>query len=590
MKELSQIKPGLAREAAKQAVFESSLTHIKYKHQGDESSTNLVALDSLGNYAINKSGGVFTGPVQFKTSTTDIVNVTSVNGLVTINLGFGKFFRLNLLEEVYFIEIINAPTDAAITFTLILAQESSIQRFIEFKPSNDKVIKYYPNVFLYRGDFVTLGPFPNCRDIVTFSSLDGTTFFLSLTGLNYSGGGNVSYGTFIRNETNYITIDNVQYANGTVDIIADGNGGETTGTYYYPPNYPETGYIEFKSEALPGVRAGDILPAQIFEDLGNSNFNEDSMISMGGYTLYSDGQGGYREVVVYYGSEASFGQKDIYVDVNGVSTFMGFRKYVGDGLGGATIVYSYEYENGEVIVGPIEDTSLVFADDGQWYSIDYFYGYLPSIAFGGTFTIKANGFETITERTYPEEGTVFVSYPRYLGSALDYSYTLANNYPHYKPVFAPANLVADGTGKVVSQVTVAPGAFLPIGVDWIFFYTWNNNDYSQFPSDIYLNWTAYNQIGCSSCAPVGMPAPPCYHSDFEIPHFDRAGCYWNSYAARAIYDPTKWTASTAPPVGQGYFRIEIMPSYTLEGEYYISYDYITNPDNIPWVELPPISS
>jgi hypothetical protein len=590
MKELSQIKPSSLGNAAKQAVFESSLTHIKYKYQGDEASSNLVAFNALRNDAINKNGGVFTGPVQVKTTTAGIVNVTAVDEILTINLGFGKFFRLNLVEPVNFIEIINAPPGIATTFTLILAQESfSEQYYINFVSNNDKVIKYYPSDFLYLGDFVRLGPYPRCRDIVTFSTLDGNTFFLSLTGLNYSGGGNSVYGTFIRSETNYITIDGEQYANGTVDIVADGVGGETTGDHHYPPNYPATGSALFKTTPLPETTLGAVLPAQYFIDF---NSNPDSPVSMGGTSAVSDGLGGYREVVGYYGNDAIFGGKDVYLNVAGTETYMGFRNYVGDGLGGTTILETYEYEDGDVLAGPTNDNNITFADDG-WYSIDHYiwaYGEfisLPDAPYAGTYTIKANGDFTVrTEYTYPEEGTILASHPRYLGRALDYNVNLEGQIYNNRHIFAPANIVADGSGKVRLEVTIQPGSFLPIaGLGTPIF---ENGNFTQFIAGLDTDEFRYSLVGCASCAPSGLPAPVCYTGWDSAPHYSGTGCDVNSYLARAIYDPTKWTGSSAPPPGQGYFRIEIAPRYVYDES---SGNYVYYPSNnltladLTWVEF-----
>lgn len=582
MKELSQIKPGLTGEAAKQAVFEASLTHIKYKHQGDESSTNLVAFNVLGDYAINKNGGVFTGPVQVKTTTADIVNVTAVDGVLTINLGFGKFFRVNLLAPVHFIEIINVPPNIATTFTLILVQESFSDSYhISFMSNNDKVIKYYPSDHTYAEGFVRLQPYPGHRDIVTFSTLDGTTFFLSLTGLAYSGGGNSSYGTFIRNEINYITIDGVPYANGTVDIVSDGNGGETTGTYHYPPSYPETGYVIFNS-LLITARADEIFPAQYFVDLGGEPSSD---THIGNTLVVSDGQGGYFNTIVYTGSDTTYGIKDFYAYLNGVDTYLGTRTYVGDGLGHVIFNDIYEYELGDILAGPTNDFSVTFAEDSEWYSSEGFIGNFPStVPFKGSYITKANGFSVTQEYTYPEEGTVLCSYPRLLGYAYEYSGPIQYQPSYYKSIYAPANYVADGNGNVRIEVTIQPGSFLPIGIEPSYF----TSDYTQFAADIQQQYYSYSQVGCGTCVPEGLPAPQCYLAELEAPD-SYSGCDSNAYVARAIYDPTQWTYNTTPPTGYGYFRLEILPQYQDNGEgSFMFYDYVVNPDNLPWVELPPL--
>lgn len=125
MKSLSTIKPGYSGTAARQLILESSLTHVKYKYQRDNSSVNLVAFNEFAPSAIAKSGGVFTGPIKFLTSSSTPVQLSPADGIVTINLSFGGLFKLSLTESVSSFEVINVAPGLAVMFTLVIAQDTS---------------------------------------------------------------------------------------------------------------------------------------------------------------------------------------------------------------------------------------------------------------------------------------------------------------------------------------------------------------------------------------------------------------------------------------------------------------------------------
>lgn len=125
MKSLSTIKPGYSGTAARQLILESSLTHVKYKYQRDNSSTNLVAFNEFAPGAIVKAGGVFTGPIKLVSSSSSIVQLQPADGIVTINLSFGGIFKLSLTENVDSFEVINVAPGVAVMFTLIVAQDTS---------------------------------------------------------------------------------------------------------------------------------------------------------------------------------------------------------------------------------------------------------------------------------------------------------------------------------------------------------------------------------------------------------------------------------------------------------------------------------
>ena len=107
-------------------------------------------------------------------------------------------------------------------------------------------------------------------------------------------------GTFIRNQPVYLTINGTSYQNGTEDILADGSGGERSGTFY-----PETQGVEFGRQSYSvnvysfSLSAGDI----IYLATGSQDSNDyavaysaedgDYLGDVDSIATYFDGNGGW---------------------------------------------------------------------------------------------------------------------------------------------------------------------------------------------------------------------------------------------------------------------------------------------------------
>jgi hypothetical protein len=606
MKELSQLKPGREGAPARPAIFESSLTHIKYKYQGDESSTNLIAFNDLGGYAINKNGGVFTGPVQIKTATANIFNLTSSNGILTINLGFGRFFRVNLKENIEYIDVINVPTDVATTFTLIVTQENNYSQpfyFIKFRPYNNKIFKIYENNFIPNPAFgaidnqgyALLAPFFSAKDIVNFKTIDSDTLFLSVSGLDYTGGGYFIYGTFIRTEPLSIFIENVEYPNGTIDIIANGTGGETYGNHNYPPNYPEAGHALFRTDDL--LVYGDFFPPEYILDFADYS---STLIKIGDVLTVSDGAGGYQQVNSYYAYGTLIDEKNIYADIDiyGNKMKVGRRTYLWNGSGGVTLINTYDYVDGQVLPGVGSLGFVPTLAEDQWYDWVTWKNETGvggdttpyNTMSGGTYAVISNGDFTVRfEYSYVEEGTVYGYWPRYVGSIyVEYSDDRRYDSNYYKKLFVPSKLVADGNGKYRMETLLSDGAWIPMFPTlWNYFSLFDNLNYSlygYYPNNVGMSDSNvfYQRISCGTCIPYSLQSsntPACYSYQFE------SNCYNTSaYALRASYSSTGWSSNTAPPLGQGYFNSAVIRDKTVDeyGAIVADYDFIANPENRSW--------
>lgn len=123
MKQLSLLQPSLNGPRGRDIALQKSLTHIQYQYAGDNSWTNLVDVNLLAPNAIRKTGGVFTGNVQFKGLSAQIFYPTVADGIVSINLSFGSYFWLDLTESVNSFEIINVSPNVT-TFTLVIKQNT----------------------------------------------------------------------------------------------------------------------------------------------------------------------------------------------------------------------------------------------------------------------------------------------------------------------------------------------------------------------------------------------------------------------------------------------------------------------------------
>lgn len=164
---------------AKQVVLESSLTHVKYKYQGDNSSINLVDFNNFAPGAIRKSGGVFLGSVQIKSLLNQIFYPTVADGIVSINLSFGSYFWLDLTESVAEFQIINIAPDVT-TFTIAIKQNSQNIKTVNFNFSG-AVLKWANN-----DDPDAVVPVFDSVDVFSFSTKNqGATWFAQILGQDF---------------------------------------------------------------------------------------------------------------------------------------------------------------------------------------------------------------------------------------------------------------------------------------------------------------------------------------------------------------------------------------------------------------------
>jgi hypothetical protein len=131
MKQLSLLEPSLQGKIGANLVLQKSLTHIQYQYDGDTNWQNLIDLNSLAPEAIKKSGGVFSGNVQFKSTVSQYYNLTIADNIVAVNLSFGSYFWLDLTDNVSSFTIIN-PSPNVTTFTLVVKQSSQTINTLNF--------------------------------------------------------------------------------------------------------------------------------------------------------------------------------------------------------------------------------------------------------------------------------------------------------------------------------------------------------------------------------------------------------------------------------------------------------------------------
>ena len=179
MKQLSLLQPNLSGPRGRDLALQKSLTHIQYQYAGGNSWTNLIDLNALAPDAIRKTGGVFTGNVQFKAVLAQTFYPTVADGIVSINLSFGSYFWLDLTEDVTSFEIINAPPNVC-TFTLAVKQDTQSVHSLDFDFTG-ATIRWTNND---SPDSVVSGL--GHVDVFSFSSKDqGATWFAQILGQDF---------------------------------------------------------------------------------------------------------------------------------------------------------------------------------------------------------------------------------------------------------------------------------------------------------------------------------------------------------------------------------------------------------------------
>jgi hypothetical protein len=179
MKQLSLLQPSLRGNTGRRLALQTSLTHIQYQHEGDATWQNLIDFNLLAPDAIRKSGGVFLGNIQFKSTVSQYYNLAIADNIVAINLSFGSYFWLDLTENVSSFSIINAPPNVT-TFTLVVKQNSQSIKTLNFN-FNDATLKWVDNA---PPSSVVSGL--NHIDVFSFSSHDeGDTWFAGVLGQDF---------------------------------------------------------------------------------------------------------------------------------------------------------------------------------------------------------------------------------------------------------------------------------------------------------------------------------------------------------------------------------------------------------------------
>lgn len=210
--------------------------------------------------------------------------------------------------------------------------------------------------------------------------------------------GNPSAGTVLSaGVTNYIEIFSTPRANGTYDVIADGNGGTTNGNYQYIPNgsviYTENG-INRGSFNTP---IGNVYYDIDFVSDGAGSYTQQNQYPAAGTTLgndntfiyKSDGNGSYTTIYVYGIATGTFNN---YININGTNYTNGTYDVLADGNGG-TFNGNYQYANAGTIF--INNDTVYDAIEGV------------SVANGTVdYVSDGSGGYTLSDRDYPEQGTV----------------------------------------------------------------------------------------------------------------------------------------------------------------------------------------
>jgi hypothetical protein len=179
MKQLSLLKPSLTGNPGRDVSLQTSLTHVQYQYAGDLIWQNLIDFNDFAPNAIRKSGGVFSGNVQFKSILAQTFYPTIADGIVTINLSFGSYFWLDLTDNVTNFEIINAAPNV-ITFTLVVKQNSQNIKTLNFN-FYGSVLKWANN-----DDPDVVVPDLDSVDVFSFSTKNqGSTWFAQILGQDF---------------------------------------------------------------------------------------------------------------------------------------------------------------------------------------------------------------------------------------------------------------------------------------------------------------------------------------------------------------------------------------------------------------------
>ena len=304
-------------------------------------------------------------------------------------------------------------------------------------------------------------------------------------------GSNPSAGTIISsNNVNYININGNQYANGTYDVIADGNGGSYT-NFTYLTEFSEIGsdqtykYISNGNGTYTSV----YINGYVISSVPNYITINSSQFQNGTVDTVADGNGGTSEVTNYLANGVIIGNNISYTERN-VNNYTGFDfangtvDYVSDGIGGYT-ESDRDYPEAGTVLGTYGGYAYVANGTGGWNTYleagtiissnnqNYINLSMGQYA-NGTYDVIAdgNGGSYNGNYTYAMQGDVFTT-----GVNAGTIYTPAGAYNYN------INYISDGLGGV-TEAHLYPAADTYLNEDESYTYTSNAaGGYNSVPKE-----------------------------------------------------------------------------------------------------------
>ena len=218
---------------------------------------------------------------------------------------------------------------------------------------------------------------------------------------------------------NYIDINGNQYANGTYDVIADGNGGSSNGNYTYVAEFSDIGSDQTYRYVSNGDGTWDsvYINGYVISSVTNYITIDGSQYQNGTVDTVADGNGGTNDTTNYLANGEIIANNISYTERN-VDTYMSFDfangtvDYVSDGIGGYT-ESDRDYPEAGTVLGTYGGYAYVANGTGGW-------------------------------NTYLEAGTII--------SSNNVNYININGYQYQNGTY---NVLADGNGGSYNSYTYA---------------------------------------------------------------------------------------------------------------------------------------
>jgi hypothetical protein len=233
-------------------------------------------------------------------------------------------------------------------------------------------------------------------------------------------GSNPSAGTVLSaSVVNYIDINGNQYANGTYDVIADGNGGSSNGNYTYVAEFSDIGSDQTYRYVSNGNGTWNsvYINGYVISSVTNYITIDGSQYQNGTVDTVADGNGGTNDTTNYLANGVIIANNITYTERN-VASYMGFDfangtvDYVSDGIGGYT-ESDRDYPEAGTALGTYGGYAYVANGTGGW-------------------------------NTYLEAGTII--------SSNNVNYININGYQYQNGTY---NVLADGNGGSYNSYTYA---------------------------------------------------------------------------------------------------------------------------------------